>query len=222
MALGILLSQLHALAAHTTAPVVLDTDAAVDLVGYNLILLGGPAHNAVARKLFSSAAVVGAGGEKAPAPPALSAQGSGFPPVRFFSQAEGGGFGLGGHVWSAVASPNSTLLAVLPLSRGGCIGSASTWEELVFSPLDSGAGVACARLALLLAPQADTLEHGIEAIARAALPTIPPMVRAPFSNLFPDFMVLDAGSLPVKGWGAVQAAGSWGEDWGVAPTSFFS
>ena len=49
-------------------------------------------------------------------------------------------------------------------------------------------------------------------LSRLAMPTIPPMVRAPFANYIPDFMVID-NSIWDRGFGAVKLAGFWDASW---------
>mmetsp|Transcript_37189 Transcript_37189/g.37868 ORF Transcript_37189/g.37868 Transcript_37189/m.37868 type:complete len:752 (-) Transcript_37189:83-2338(-) len=49
-------------------------------------------------------------------------------------------------------------------------------------------------------------------MSRLAWPTVPPMVRAPFANYIPDFMVID-GSVWRKGMGGVVLAGFWSSSW---------
>jgi hypothetical protein len=75
-----------------------------------------------------------------------------------------------------------------------------------------------ARLALVLA---STDASGLASLLRLAVPTIPPMVRAPYSNLVPDFLVTGAG-MEAEGYGGILGAGYWrAADWGVEEASSF-
>ena len=53
---------------------------------------------------------------------------------------------------------------------------------------------------------------GTELAMRLASPTIPPMTRAPFTNLLPDWIVLGPEAR-LLGYGGVRAAGFWGNQW---------
>lgn len=53
---------------------------------------------------------------------------------------------------------------------------------------------------------------GTELAVRLATPTIPPMTRAPFTNLLPDWIVLGPEAR-LLGYGGVRAAGFWGHQW---------
>lgn len=55
--------------------------------------------------------------------------------------------------------------------------------------------------------------EGYAQMTRLAWPVVPPMVRPPFANYIPDFMVLDS-SLWATGFGAARAAGYWNHRWG--------
>ncbi len=68
-----------------------------------------------------------------------------------------------------------------------------------------------ARLVLLLT--ADT-EQEVDAVMRLAVPTIPPMVRSPFSNLVPDCVQVRSGQeVDALGLGGVLRAGYWNAEW---------
>jgi hypothetical protein len=68
------------------------------------------------------------------------------------------------------------------------------------------------RLALVIdGPSASAIRD--MAIAFAS-PTIPPMARAPFSNLVPDYVITDSiGKIHIHGLAGVDCAGHWGRDW---------
>jgi len=53
---------------------------------------------------------------------------------------------------------------------------------------------------------------GFDNLMSLSLPTIPPMVRAPFTNQVPDFLV-SGPNLAARGWGGIHAAGTWGNQW---------
>ena len=68
------------------------------------------------------------------------------------------------------------------------------------------------RLALLLSA---TDVDGLRNVMSLATPTIPPMVRQPFSNTLPDVVVVD-GRLRAEGAGGFLLAGYWNNDWSFA------
>lgn len=49
-------------------------------------------------------------------------------------------------------------------------------------------------------------------ISRMSWPVVPPMVRAPFANYLPDFIVFSS-SIWYKGFGSVRSAGFWDMEW---------
>lgn len=53
---------------------------------------------------------------------------------------------------------------------------------------------------------------GFNNLVRLATPTIPPMVRAPFSNYIPEYLVIDS-KFRCYGSGSFLAAGYFGNDW---------
>lgn len=57
-------------------------------------------------------------------------------------------------------------------------------------------------------------------LSRLAWPVIPPMVRAPFANYMPDFVVIDS-RLWALGPGAFLAAGFWSYDWQIDHSQAF-
>jgi hypothetical protein len=197
----------HAQGAHATAPVARDTAVALDApcgaaslssgalpCGRNLILLGGPHENAVAGDL-------------------LARQGG--PPLRFSAPGGGAAFSLGGRNFTG---EGDALLAVLPWwDPRPSLGGARPAAPDAYAPFLQSSSPA--RLALLVAAEGPA---GIAAALALATPVIPPMVRPPFSNLAPDFMVLGADA-PLRGWAGVKAAGSWDSDWRVdEAASFFA
>lgn len=50
---------------------------------------------------------------------------------------------------------------------------------------------------------------GLRAAVELGQPTIPPMMRAPFTNQIPDFLVVHARELKTKGAGGILQAGFW-------------
>ena len=66
---------------------------------------------------------------------------------------------------------------------------------------------------------ANTAEGYIH-LSRVAWPVIPPMVRAPFANYIPDFMVIGK-DIWGKGPGGVQLAGYWTSDWTFDPADAY-
>jgi hypothetical protein len=65
-----------------------------------------------------------------------------------------------------------------------------------------------------------TSPQGFLHLSRLAWPVIPPMVRSPFANYIPDFMVID-GRVWRDGFGAVRLAGFWNATWGYDPENAF-
>jgi len=57
-------------------------------------------------------------------------------------------------------------------------------------------------------------ESGLRNVMGLAEPTIPPMMRAPFSNQVPDFMVVN-NHVNERGVGGILAAGFWGNRWEI-------
>ena len=51
-----------------------------------------------------------------------------------------------------------------------------------------------------------------EFLLKLALPTIPPMVRSPFSNMVPDYVIMDGG-IHTKGPGGYICTGFWNNQW---------
>jgi len=75
-----------------------------------------------------------------------------------------------------------------------------------------------ARLRLVVAGVDD---EGLRNAMRLAVPTIPPMMRAPFSNQIPDFVVVGS-DVAARGAGGILAAGFWGSGWEfVSETSYY-
>ena len=54
--------------------------------------------------------------------------------------------------------------------------------------------------------------NGYLHMTKLAAPTIPPMVRAPFANYLPDYMIIDH-RIWYKGFGSVKIAGYWDNYW---------
>jgi hypothetical protein len=202
-----LLSQGHALASHAFAPIVADTEvrfcetAAEEAgaeglpclpCGTNLVLLGGPAQNSVTARLHGEHAGSGfAVRFPGPASPETGYEPFLLPPGRLF------------------AANGTALLATVGWadSRASC--AAPSAAGALFGAIDARASAA--RLALVVAA---TDADGLFSALRFAAPVIPPMVRAPFSNLFPDVLVLGPKVLR-EGFGGVQLAGYFDAQWGL-------
>jgi len=118
------------------------------------------------------------------------------------------------------------LLATLPYFNEGCL----NLDNSMFPSMDTrGPAKLILLLAPLLTPTSDSTAggeedtsfwKGLETLVRASTPTIPPMVRAPFTNLFPDFVVFGE-NVDSLGWGGVDAAGMFDSNWRVGVGSFF-
>ena len=215
------LAQLHAAASEALAPIVNDTQLSLRTCthqqqqqeeeeevaegpsslclppGSNLVLLGSSAHNSVTRALAAGAA------------------GSRTFPIEFHPE-EAAAAGAG--AWGGFS---------VPLSRGGF---APPRQRVTFS--ERGLGVVStagwwdaraavgsrARLALVLAA---TDADGLWGLLRLAEPTIPPMTRAPFSNLFPDVAVASAERLRRGGADGLVLAGFYDAAWQLAPEASY-
>jgi hypothetical protein len=57
-------------------------------------------------------------------------------------------------------------------------------------------------------------------MSRLAWPVVPPMVRAPFANYIPDYMVINQHIWSL-GFGGVRAAGFWDSNWQFDPLQAF-
>ena len=55
---------------------------------------------------------------------------------------------------------------------------------------------------------------GFQHLSRLAWPVVPPMVRSPYSNYIPDYIVID-DNIWSKGFGSVKMMGFWNATWGV-------
>ena len=62
--------------------------------------------------------------------------------------------------------------------------------------------------------------RGLRNVARLAAPTIPPMTRAPFTNLAPDWLIAGA-NLPEDGLAGLWGAGFWGNRWEYRPDASY-
>ena len=67
---------------------------------------------------------------------------------------------------------------------------------------------------------AGTDSNGLRNALMLAEPTIPPMMRSPYSNQIPDFVVVGPGTA-AKGLGGIEALGFWGRNWNLEPASSY-
>jgi hypothetical protein len=115
------------------------------------------------------------------------------------------GFRVASHSFNG---SDEALIFTMPLLR-----TFSNISELFFDPSSRDAlpsiGPEDQAMGLVLA--ANSL-HGYLQLSRLAWPVIPPMVRAPFANYLPDFVVLDR-RIWDEGLGGILAAGYWDMDW---------
>lgn len=164
--------------------------------GTNLVLLGGPALNSVTAHLHATQRERGFAVR--------------FPGGGSAAAAVGEPFAIGDRVFSANAT---ALLAAVGWAdervrcRGSGSGSGSGSVGELFGATDARASPA--RLALVVA---GTDADGLFAALRFAAPVIPPMVRGPFSNLFPDVLALGPRVLR-DGYGGVLLAGYFDARW---------
>ena len=68
---------------------------------------------------------------------------------------------------------------------------------------------------------AGTDAQGLRDALTMGQPTIPPMVRAPYTNMQPDFVVTGP-DFAWKGVGGILAAGYWGNTWKFEPSSSYT
>merc|ERR1711924_396393 len=61
--------------------------------------------------------------------------------------------------------------------------------------------------------------EGWDALIELITPVIPPMVRPPFFNMMPDFLVLDATRLAQRGAGGFDAVGFFDNGWDLGPNA---
>ena len=109
------------------------------------------------------------------------------------------------HVGHAVTwSPHGVI------SIGGCAMPSAGVGALVLGPTPGGG------LALIIDGDAEGLRDAIA----AGEPTIPPMARAPFSNLLPDYLVTGP-AFKARGYGGVLAAGFFDHSWSVSSVSSY-
>ena len=81
----------------------------------------------------------------------------------------------------------------------------------------NGANAAASALAVCITANSAA---GYLHASRLAWPTVPPMVRAPFANYLPDFVVVDE-SVWAEGFGGVALAGYWDTWWRFDSTQAF-
>jgi hypothetical protein len=66
-----------------------------------------------------------------------------------------------------------------------------------------------------------TDEAGLASAVYAGTPTIPPMVRSPYTNLLPDFVVTSATHVKMWGPAGFLCAGWWNEHWEIEPRTSY-
>jgi len=168
---------------------------------FNLLLVGGPTMNKITRRLCRQGGL-----------PPLRAK----CPVRFeLSTGEAftstsdednvlTHFGIGPHLYDG---PNDAAIFTMPLARR-------------YNEEDQGdSGDDTADVALGVCIHA-TSAQGYLHMSRLAWPVVPPMVRSPFANYLPDYMVIDE-RVWALGFGAVRAAGFWNANWQYDASSSF-
>ena len=233
---GIFLSTGHAMASETVAPLVNDTALTRALEeSHNLVVLGGPRHNTITARLAAATRErAKATGEPtheplcspsspATCPSAVSSQ----PAVEFFDVPA---------ATDRDHSSNSSYSTAGPwISVGGC-GLTRSEEAAVFtyprhlstspSPKkalgsDGGgareAGGGGGAAGQVRAPRLDLFVvagsvAAIEVALRYSFSVQQALTRAPHSNMVPDFFVTGP-EYQWKGYGGLQAAGFWGNNW---------
>jgi dienelactone hydrolase len=108
-----------------------------------------------------------------------------------------------------------------PFNLGKCVYNESGYGLLYIAPLWTGLGddgeTGQNKLVMFLA---GTDSIGLSNILQFAEPTIPPMMRAPFTNQVPDYIVVGPRT-KAFGAGGIVAAGFWGNKWEIQPESSY-
>ena len=87
-------------------------------------------------------------------------------------------------------------------------------------PMISGSSASPSGSALGVCIHANSVE-GYLHFSRISWPTVPPMVRAPFANYIPDYMVIDS-MVWSQGLGGVLMAGFWAPNWAFSVFQYYS
>jgi hypothetical protein len=210
--IAVFIANLHALASNARVRVVKDSDLiqsdqSVDdaALTHNLILLGDPNLNLVTARLRDSLPVQFDTSQQCGAPSTFSAQGLTADCVLKPS------FQVGKNVFAATSQ---ALLFISP----GLARAASQSTRPGLTHVDESTSTAPGLCLIMSANSATSWR----ALARLAQPTIPPMVRAPFTNTFPDFFVVDADALESRGLGGILMAGFWDNHWKVQSDVYVS
>ncbi len=163
----------------------------------NVLLVGGPQHNKVTRQLVLEESGNSSSGELDGFVPF-----SGHVPVSFN--------GIPSKKERKQGENNSSIHANNVYKNWFRLGSNifdADDQSLIFSfPFSSKTHTA---LAVCIT---SNTEQGYLHASRLAWPTVPPMVRAPFSNYMPDYIVFD-GNIWAEGFGGVTMAGYWDSNW---------
>ena len=204
--LAIYIANAHATAHHTFIRAVTDLEyrtagyvASMGPATHNIILIGGPHQNKVTKAFYSQDAdsVTEAGFR-------LRAK----RPVEFpHEKSSQASASLGGSI-------SAEHIQIGPHSF-----DADTHAIVFAFPITASnpkLGSASALAVCLSANSANGYMH----LSRLAWPTVPPMVRAPFANYIPDFMVIDE-SVWAEGFGGVALAGYWDTWWRYDSTQAF-
>ena len=99
-----------------------------------------------------------------------------------------------------------------PFRVGNCRFTDSGYGVLYTSPLWVGNATNGRNALVMIIAATDT--SGLRNILRLAEPTIPPMMRAPFANQVPDYVVVGPGTKS-KGVGGIISAGYWDNQWNL-------
>lgn len=225
LAAALFLANVHYIAFGTRSPVALDTDmirfggaaappppvasksnytttTTIPLAPFlpNLVLIGGPSQNAVTKSLVERGGFRTKVLKFLPAEAHPDAQG-------FYHGGQNDSkklypFSFNGRVY---AKPGMGVLCLVPvLAPAPPVETESAESEEWL-------------LALILH---GTDDRGLAAVLKLAEPTIPPMMRAPFQNHVPDFVVVEGrrghNNVFAHGMGGVVAAGMQSNDWAAA------
>ena len=190
---AVYIANLFQLTTEGRASVASDADLPGLLAGErNFVLIGGPDENRLTAKLLQ---------QQPTSPPALAINGN------------GGNGGAAGGVRVGPCNfegPGVGVAALLPAVSEDCSGGNWFSCPTTLSPKQ--------RLALVLA---GSDAAGLASAVELATPTIPPMVRSPFSNTLPDYVVTTR-EVKSLGAGGIVAAGYWGNGWEYRRDSSYS
>eukprot|EP01041_Mallomonas_annulata_P000874 gene874-1699_t len=175
----------------------------------NILFVGGPSVNKIMRKLTSKDTLSDLALE------------SSIPSVTFnYNQKNNTKSTLSNFCISSYCFDNSDIATIFnfpiaitnnPSSSSSSLSSSSSSQSSNTNTQSSITNIENKSFALAVCIHAVSIE-GYLHMTRLAWPTVPPMVRAPFANYIPDYMVI-SGDIWSKGLGGTLLAGYWSPTW---------